>query len=94
MNVAKKNGANGGTLLKGREFGNKGFKFFNVQVEPEKDILLIVCKENDKNNGDATYCMNLGNNKKNKRNNDFNRSIDNTEVNDKMNIYRKRRRRN
>lgn len=49
MSIAKKNGANGGTLLKGREFGNKGFKFFNVQVEPEKDILLIVCNEQDKN---------------------------------------------
>ena len=49
MSIAKKNGANGGTLLKGREFGTKGFKFFNVQVEPEKDILLIVCKEEEKN---------------------------------------------
>ncbi len=50
MNVAKKNGANGGTLIKGREVGTKGaFKFFNVEVEPEKDILLIVCKETDKN---------------------------------------------
>ena len=50
MSVAKRNGANGGTLIKGREFGTKsGFKFFNVQVEPEKDILLIVCKEEDKN---------------------------------------------
>ncbi len=50
MDIAKKTGANGGTLLKGREFGTKnGFKFFNVKVEPEKDILLIVCNENDKN---------------------------------------------
>ena len=50
MSVAKKNGANGGTLIKGREFGTKsGFKFFNVQVEPEKDILLIICKEEEKN---------------------------------------------
>ncbi len=50
MSVAKKSGANGGTLIKGREVGTKGgFKFFNVEVEPEKDILLIVCKEKDKN---------------------------------------------
>lgn len=50
MTVAKKNGANGGTLIKGREIGTKGgFKFFNVQVEPEKDVLMIVCKEEDKN---------------------------------------------
>lgn len=50
MSVAKKCGANGGTVIKGREIGSKsGFKFFNVQVEPEKDILLIVCKDDDKN---------------------------------------------
>ncbi len=50
MSVAKKCGANGGTIIKGREIGSKsGFKFFNVQVEPEKDILLIVCKDDDKN---------------------------------------------
>ena len=50
MSVAKKCGANGGTLIKGREIGSKsGFKFFNVQIEPEKDVLLIVCKDEDKN---------------------------------------------
>ena len=50
MDIAKKNGANGGTLLKGREMGNKNaFKFFNMTVEPEKDILLIVCNEENKN---------------------------------------------
>ena len=50
MSVAKKFGANGGTLIKGRDIGTRsGFKFFNVQVEPEKDVLLIVCKEEDKN---------------------------------------------
>lgn len=51
MDVAKKAGANGGTLLKGREVGNKNaFKFFNMTVEAEKDILLIVCKDEEKNN--------------------------------------------
>ena len=50
MSTAKKFGANGGTLIKGREVGTKsGFKFFNVRVEPEKDILLIVCKNEEKN---------------------------------------------
>ena len=50
MDIAKRNGANGGTLLKGREVGNRNaFKFFNMTVEPEKDILLIVCNEQDKN---------------------------------------------
>lgn len=49
MNVAKKHGANGGTLIKGREIGTKsGFKFFNVEIEPERDILLIVCKDDEK----------------------------------------------
>ena len=50
MNIAKKNGANGGTLIKGRGLGGKNsFKLFNLTVEPEKDIILIVCKNEDKN---------------------------------------------
>ena len=50
MNVAKRNGANGGTLIKGRGIGGKGsFKLFNVTVEPEKDIILIVCTNEEKN---------------------------------------------
>ena len=50
MSIAKKNGANGGTLIKGRGIGGKNsFKFFNLTVEPEKDIILIVCKDEDKN---------------------------------------------
>ena len=50
MNIAKKNGANGGTLLKGRSIGeNQSLKFFNMNIEPEKDVLLIVCHNKDKN---------------------------------------------
>lgn len=50
MNVAKRNGANGGTLIKGRGIGGKGsFKLFNVTVEPEKDIIIIVCTNEEKN---------------------------------------------
>lgn len=50
MNAAKKCGANGGTLIKGRELGGKNsFKFFNMTMEPEKDLVLIVCASNDKN---------------------------------------------
>jgi len=50
MNAAKKCGANGGTLVKGRELGGKNsFKFFNMTMEPEKDIVLIVCEEKEKN---------------------------------------------
>lgn len=49
MNTAKKNGANGGTLIKGRSIGfNNTFKLFNLTVEPEKDIILIVCKDNER----------------------------------------------
>lgn len=50
MSVAKKNGANGGTLIKGRGLGSKNsFKFFNMTIEPEKDIVLIVCDNDSKN---------------------------------------------
>ena len=50
MSIAKKNGANGGTLIKGRGMGSKNsFKFFNMTIEPEKDIVLIVCDNDSKN---------------------------------------------
>ena len=50
MNIAKKSGANGGTLIKGRGLGEKNsFKFFNMTIEPEKDIILIVCRNDNKN---------------------------------------------
>ena len=50
MNLAKKCGANGGTLLKGRGMGGtSSFKFFNMTIEPEKDVLLIVCQQENKN---------------------------------------------
>lgn len=50
MNAAKKCGANGGTLINGRELGGKNsFKFFNMTMEPEKDVILIVCKDKEKN---------------------------------------------
>lgn len=50
MSIAKKNGANGGTLLKGRSIGeNNDLKFFNIRIEPEKDVLLIVAHKKDKN---------------------------------------------
>lgn len=49
MNAAKKSGANGGTLIKGRGLGGKNsFKFFNMTMEPEKDVVLIVCDDNSK----------------------------------------------
>ena len=49
MHIAKKCGANGGTLLKGRGMGGaNNFKFFNMTIEPEKDVVLIVCREDNK----------------------------------------------
>ena len=46
MNIAKKHGANGGTLLKGRSMGGKSsLRFFNMSIDPEKDILLIICDD-------------------------------------------------
>ena len=50
MSAAKKNGANGGTLIKGRGLGEKNsFKFFNMTIEQEKDIIMIVCNDENKN---------------------------------------------
>lgn len=41
MNVAKKFGANGGTLISGRGLGNgESIKFLNITIDPEKDIIL------------------------------------------------------
>lgn len=49
MTVAKKNGATGGTVIKGRGLGNKdAVKFLGFSIEPEKDIILIVVKEDIK----------------------------------------------
>ena len=44
MTVAKKYGANGGTVITGRGVGTKNsFKLFNMTIEPGKDIVMIVC---------------------------------------------------
>lgn len=49
MIAAKKAGATGGTVIKGREVGSKNaFKFLNATIEPEKDVVLIVCLNDDK----------------------------------------------
>lgn len=50
MSIAKKNGANGGTLIKGKGIGGKNsFKLLNITVDPSQDVILIVCKDSDKN---------------------------------------------
>jgi hypothetical protein len=44
MEVAKKNGARGGTILhaRGSAMGEVK-KFFGITIQPEKDIIMIVC---------------------------------------------------
>lgn len=50
MNAAKKAGATGGTLIKGRGIKSKNmFKLLSMRVEPEKDIVLIVSNNENKN---------------------------------------------
>jgi len=50
MDEAKKCGASGGTLINGRGLGsNEAIKFLGVSIEPEKDIVLNVVKNDIKN---------------------------------------------
>lgn len=49
MDEAKKNGATGGTILNGRGLDSeKLIKFFNIQIEPEKDIIWILASSDKK----------------------------------------------
>ena len=46
MNVARANGAAGGTILSGRGTGGeKAKKFFSISLQEEKEIILILVKE-------------------------------------------------
>ncbi|MGN0992361.1 MAG: P-II family nitrogen regulator [Bacilli bacterium] len=51
MNTAKKAGAGGGTLLRGRSLFQKNSKrqFLGFSIEPEKDVVLIVADKKIKN---------------------------------------------
>ena len=51
MNTAKKVGAGGGTLIRGRSLNDssKAQKFLGFSIEPEKDVVLIVSKTENKN---------------------------------------------
>lgn len=50
MNAAKKAGASGGTAIKGRGLGyNKRAKILGFNIEPERDIVLNIVLEKDKN---------------------------------------------
>ena len=49
MAAAKRAGATGGTVIKGRGLGNKiPTKILGFNIEPEKDIVLNIVKEEDK----------------------------------------------
>lgn len=50
MNAAKKGGATGGTIINGRSLGKGGSHFLKMNIEPEKDVILIVAKEIDRMN--------------------------------------------
>ena len=51
MNTAKKVGAGGGTLIRGRSLkeSSKAEQFLGFSIEPEKDVVLIVSKNEVKN---------------------------------------------
>lgn len=51
MSAAKVAGARGGTILHGRSIDVKSIKkVLNLTIEPEKEVVLILSKENDTNN--------------------------------------------
>src|SRR5574344_870254 len=61
INAAKKVGAKGGTLIKGRGLGYKdAVKFLGFQLEPERDIVLIVVEEELKNKLMETIVKKVG----------------------------------
>ena len=50
MSEAKKAGATGGTTINGRGLNNKtAIKFLKINIEPEKDIVLILASSESKN---------------------------------------------
>lgn len=49
MTEARKAGARGGTIIHGRSsISTEKEKFFGITIHPEKDILIIVCLEEQK----------------------------------------------
>lgn len=62
MDCAKKAGAGGGTLIKGRSLAtpNKKRQFLGFSIEPEKDVILIVANKNKKKDIMETITTNTG----------------------------------
>jgi len=48
MQAAKKAGCNGGTVIEGRSLGTDRTIFMNISIEPEKDIVLNIVKNDIK----------------------------------------------
>jgi len=50
MTAAKKRGATGGTVIRGRGLGNKeALKLFGFEIEPGREVILNVVEEKIKN---------------------------------------------
>ena len=61
MDVAKKAGARGGTIMRARgSVGKNAEKFFGITIQPEKDVVLIVIDEQKKANCMHAICSQLG----------------------------------
>ena len=51
MFAARKAGASGGTILKGRGIaGREAQEQFKINIQPEKEIVMILCRQEDKMN--------------------------------------------
>ena len=51
IDIANSLGAKGATIMNGRGGGNlSAMKLFNLEIEPQKDIVLIITDNNIKNN--------------------------------------------
>lgn len=51
MEAARESGANGGTVLHARGAGiHEAEKFFGISIQPEKDVILILARREDKKN--------------------------------------------
>lgn len=50
MDAARSAGATGGTVIHGKKVGEGAAKFFGISVAPEKEIVAIVVKKQDKHN--------------------------------------------
>ncbi len=61
MDVAKQNGAHGGTVLYGRGAGiDEAEKFFGISIQPEKEIVLILLRKEEKQKVMQAICQAAG----------------------------------